>query len=133
MTFWTRVGGVKALFAAFIWLALTTTGVFRWLIDRVPQQRVIQCEVTHSHGVWANITLENGEKTALNFAQLRDPGKCLPAGASLEKRRWKFGYRVNGSAPYYDLGNVLGPLSAGFFGLIVGATVAYRLNSPPRS
>lgn len=50
-------------------------------------------EVTEKRGWGARLELESGESPVL----LRHP--CVPVGARVEKRRWEYGYRVDGGAP----------------------------------
>jgi hypothetical protein len=50
-------------------------------------------EVTEKRGRGVRLELESGESPVL----LRHP--CVPVGARVEKRRWEYGYRVDGGAP----------------------------------
>ncbi len=53
------------------------------------------CTEVNAQRIWqARVELESGERPGLI------PGPCLPAGTIVEKRRWEYGYRLDGRAPF---------------------------------
>lgn len=79
----------RPAFALCVFLSLPLLSLAPWLFSTTPRQHAVACTVGHSHGEYADITVENGATLSLNFAKLEHPEKCVPIGAWIEKRRWE--------------------------------------------
>ncbi len=77
--------GLNALFLWTMW--------WRFGHEFAPSVVRTCTEVTEKRSWGVRLELESGESPVL----LRHP--CVPVGARVEKRRWEYGYRVDGGAP----------------------------------
>lgn len=65
------------------------------VLGTISPQRVLSCQVSHTHRYYANITVEK-ETLSLTSDDMTTPQLCIPVGSTIEKRRWELGVRVDG-------------------------------------
>src|SRR5574342_174609 len=64
---------------------------------QVPLGVVVSCEKRHSHIYYFELTLDGGSTVTMTSQELPERRDCIPPGSTLEKRRWQWGWTVNGS------------------------------------
>jgi hypothetical protein len=87
---------VAAIFGTLVFLMTGVNFIGSWAQEHTTST-VTTCEVHHSHLFYFDVMLSDGTRVMLTSQDLPHRRKCLEHGATMEKKRWQFGWIINGS------------------------------------